>query len=235
MSRPTDKTRQLRQQVERFFADVESRLKQSERRQRQRDKREATRFNVFDLIEPDENRFSDVLALLLDPKGVHGQGDLFLRLFFQQLGIRVAARQIKSARVEREAPMDAILKYRRRMDVVIDAGALVAIENKTDSAEQADQVKDYLKHLRQCRRGRSFPSRLIYLSPDARPPESLGAGQLRQALATGRLQCWSYHRELREWLENCRRECTAQKLRAFLTDLLAYVAVTLNRETQTSP
>jgi hypothetical protein len=32
----------------------------------------ATGFNVFHLIEPDENKLSDILAGLLDPKGSHG-------------------------------------------------------------------------------------------------------------------------------------------------------------------
>ena len=31
-------------------------------------------FNVFDAIRPDENRLSDILRDLLDPRGSHGQG-----------------------------------------------------------------------------------------------------------------------------------------------------------------
>ena len=31
-------------------------------------------FNVFDAIRPDENRLSDILRDLLDPRGAHGQG-----------------------------------------------------------------------------------------------------------------------------------------------------------------
>jgi len=42
----------------------------------------APRFNCFDFINPDENKLSEVLAELLDPKGTHAQGDVFLRLFF---------------------------------------------------------------------------------------------------------------------------------------------------------
>ena len=70
--------------LKRFFSAVGSRVAIAEKKQRQRDRKEATRFNVFDLIEPDENKLSDVLADLLDPKGNHGQGDLFLRLLFKQ-------------------------------------------------------------------------------------------------------------------------------------------------------
>ena len=70
-----------------FFAAVSHCAERAEVQQRRRDKRLATGFNVFDLIEPDENKLSDILADLLDPKGSHGQGDLFLRLLLQQLDL----------------------------------------------------------------------------------------------------------------------------------------------------
>lgn len=216
--------------LRRFFTAVRKHSERGEAKERLRDRREATRFSVFEFIEPDENKLSDILAMLLDPKGCHGQEDLFLRLLFKRLGVRVNVRRTQTAQVRREAPTHGILKYRRRMDVLIDAGALVAIENKTDSAEQPKQANDYLEHLLQSTRGRSFLSCLIYLTPNGRSPESLGAARLKRELADGRLHCWSYHRELREWLEHCRLECAAPRIRDFLSDLLAYIAVELKRE-----
>ncbi len=217
-----------------FFKAINRQAELAETKQRLLNRHEATGFNVFDFIEPDDNKLSDVLAMLLDPNGSHGQGDLFLRLLFKQLGINTNVRHTQTARVRREAPTHGILKYRRRMDVLIDAGALVAIENKTDSLEQPKQVEDYLEHLLHATRGRSFLSCLIYLTPNGRPPDSLGATRLRQELADGRLRCWSYHRELRAWLENCHRGCEARRIRDFLTDLMAYIAVELQRAS-TSP
>ena len=155
-------------ELEHFFAAVNHAVERAEAQQRRIDKRLATGFNVFHLIEPDENKLSDILADLLDPKGDHGQGDLFLRLIFKQLGLGAHAKLTKNATVQREAPTHGIQKYRRRMDVFVEAGALLAIENKLDSPEQRDQVKDYLEHLQQCARGRQ--TRLIYLTPDGRPP-----------------------------------------------------------------
>src|SRR5882672_6602937 len=131
-----------RAEVVRFFADVRRRVELAEMRQRRIDKRRATRFNVLDLIEPDENKLSDILADLLDPKGKHGQGDLFLRLLFKQLSLGSDQKPTKDASVQREAPTHGIQKYRRRMDVFVQAGVLVAIENKVDSVDQIDQVKD---------------------------------------------------------------------------------------------
>lgn len=193
------------------------------------DKRHATGFNVFDLIEPDENKLSDILACLLDPKGNHGQGDLFLRLLFKQVGLGSDAKLTKNGKVQREAPTHGILKYRRRMDVLVEAGALLAIENKVDSLEQPEQVKDYLAHLDKCTRGGQVQSTLIYLTPDGRSPQSLDPVALRQQQLNGRLHCWSYHNELRAWLEECRERCEARRIGDFISDFVAYIESVLER------
>lgn len=49
-------------QLSQFFNDVDRQLKLAERRQQGIDKLKATKFNVFDLIEPDENKLSDILG-----------------------------------------------------------------------------------------------------------------------------------------------------------------------------
>jgi hypothetical protein len=216
--------------LEHFFASVSHRVELAETQQRRIDKRLATGFNVFHLIDPDENKLSEILARLLDPKGGHGQGDLFLRLLFKQLGLGSDAKLTKNATVQREAPTHGIQKYRRRMDVFVEAGALLAIENKLDSPEQRDQVKDYLEHLQQCAKGRQ--TRLIYLTPDRRPPVSLHSSVIEQQQAVGKLHCWSYQDELGAWLESCRRECEAQKIRYFLSDFIDYIESMLKRESE---
>jgi hypothetical protein len=218
-------------ELNKFFTTVSHQVELAEEQQRLINKREATEFNIFDLIEPDENKLSDIIADLLDPKGSHGQGDLFLLLLFKQLGRSLDAKYTKNATVQREAPTHGILKYRRRIDVLVDAGVLVAIENKVDSMEQRDQVKDYLEHLDYCTRGRSAGNVLIYLTPDGRPPESLSTMVLEKRKASGTLYCWSYLREFCDWLEACRTRCEAQKIVVFLTDFIAYIKSAMKRET----
>lgn len=208
-----------RSELEQFSATVHLLVEIAEMQQRRLDKRLATGFNVFRLIEPDENKLSDILANLLDPKGTHGQGDLFLRLLFKQLGLGTDATLTKTVIVQREAPTHRIVKYRRRIDILVDAGALLAIENKLDSIEQPDQVKDYLEHLRLCAGDRE--SCLIYLTPDGRPPETKDHKKLH---------CWSYQVKLRTWLEECRQMCEAQRICDFLTDFINYIASDLKRD-----
>ena len=216
--------------LQKFFVAATLQVEQ----QRRLDQRQASRFNVFDLIDPDENKLSDVIAGLLDPDGDHGQGDKFLRLLFKQLGLGSNARLTKNATVQREAPTHGIQKYRRRMDVFVDAEMLLAIENKVDSSEQPEQVKDYLQHLRFCTKGNGKGSVLIYLSPDGRRPESLDPPAFDAVNTDGQLRCWNYHIEFREWLTACHRDCHAEKIRGFLSDFIAYIETRLKRVSETN-
>jgi len=63
---------------------------------------------------------------------------------------------------------------------------------------------------------------MIYLTPDQRPPDRLSAALLKKYQDSGKLCCWSYHDQLRKWLESCRRECAAPKIRDFLSAFIAY-------------
>ena len=218
-------------ELHRFFNDIWQQVEKADEQQRAEDLTRATRFNVFDLIEPDENKLSDVIADLLDPKGTHGQGDAFLRLFIEQLGIRPEANATRNATVRREALTHFIPNDRRRIDVLIEAGQLfLAIENKVDSLEQTDQVKDYLEHLDECSRGGPVPSILIYLTPNGRRPKSLDADNLKRHHDGNRLNCMSYHGAFRDWLKRCVEECKAPKVCHFLSDFIAHIETTLKRE-----
>lgn len=225
-----------RTQLDCFFRNAERHLTAFENARLLNDRKEATGFNVFQFIEPDENRLSDVLAFLLDPKESHGQGDLFLRLMFDRLGLLADAKCIQHATVRREAATHNILNSRRRMDIVVDAGAWLAIENKVDSPEQPEQVKDYLDHLHHyTRHSSSVRAALIYLSPNGRPPESVSEMQIDEIKASVELHCWNYHVELRQWLESCQRDCAAPKICQFLSDLMAYIKENYQRVSAGDP
>jgi len=223
-------------QLDVFFRAAADHFDAYEKARLHHDKKQATGFNVFHFIEPDENRLSDVLAFLLDPKDSHGQGDLFLRLMFEQLDLVADAKRIQHATVRREAATHNILNSRRRMDIVVEAGAWLAIENKVDSPEQPEQVKDYLEHLHHyTRRHSSVRAALIYLSPNGRLPDSVSELQIEEIKASVKLHCWNYHVELRQWLESCHRDCAAPKICQFLSDLMAYIKENYQREPASDP
>lgn len=210
-------------ELDRFFAEITHKVDLTEIKQRRNNRKEASDFNVFTLIEPDENKLSDILHDLLDPNGSHGQGDLFLQLLFKQLGLDTPAQLTKGATVQREAITHGIHKYQRRMDVFVEAGVLLAIENKVGAPEQENQVKDYLDHLRYCTRQSEKKSFLIYLTPDGRPPKSTGTTSYAE------LRCWSYTKELSVWLEACIQQCTARRIQVFLRDFIEYNETEIRR------
>ena len=80
--------------------------------------------------------------------------------------------------------------------------------------------------------GQPIQNTLIYLTPDRRSPESLDDSALKQHQKSGRLHCWSYQNDLRAWLEDCRRDCEAQKIRDFLSDFIPYIESHLKRESK---
>lgn len=102
----------------------------------------------------------------------------------------------------------------------METDILLAIENKIDSPEQKNQVKDYLKHLEFCTGVSGQRYALIYLTPDGRPPDYLDGEELRTEINERRLFCWSYQCQLKEWLEACYRKCEAQKIQFFLSDFI---------------
>jgi hypothetical protein len=217
-----------------FFEDASQVFAEASRRQRELDRTQATRFNVFGLIEPDENKLSDILADLLDPEGRHGQGSLFLTLLLRQLDSKLVHDAAAPVRIVREAPTHGIQRFRRRIDILVDADVLLAIENKIDSPEQWEQVKDYLEYLRVHSRDWRTPAYLIYLTPNGRRPTSLLDVERADHEANNRLICWSYQRELRQWLDSCWAACEADKIRHFLADFTAYVDSVLNRQVEPS-
>jgi len=224
-SQPLTQTR-----LRRFLRDIRVPIDHARLRRLAEERKQATRFNVFDLIEPDENRLSDVLADLLDPSGKHGQGELFLRLLLEQLNLGWNTHALPSAKVEREAATYALRNRRRRIDLLVEAGFMLAIENKKDSPEQPHQVKNYLAHLARSAASNHQPYALIYLTPDLRLPSSLTTDALQAERAARHLVCWSYPRELRQWLERCRGECQAAKVQYFLADFITYATTVLHRD-----
>jgi hypothetical protein len=84
-------------------------------------------------------------------------------------------------------------------------------------------VADYVNYMR-----RRFGERFVffYWSGQGAAPSSLEAEERERLMRTGQLHVWSYHSEVREWLEASRQACQAPKVDWFLRDLLSYLART---------
>jgi hypothetical protein len=179
----------------------------------------ATLHNVFNYIEPDENRLSDILRDLLDPKGPHGQGNTFLQQFVAKIPGQSIV--VGPCSVFRENVTSRIPSHLRRIDILVDFGDFgLAIENKPWAGDQKDQIGDYVSHLERRFAGKFV---IVYLTPNEAKPTSIDPRECERLRQEKKLLLWAYPGALRGWLANCYKECDAETVRIFLRNFIQYV------------
>ena len=153
-------------------------------------------FNVFALLgrETDEvHTHSAILADLLDPKGSHGQGVAFARLFPPLHGLNDD--ELRSATVGAEVTVD----NDSRLDILIETDrSCIVIENKIYASDRKRQLERY--HQYASASGKSF--KVYYLTLLGDPPSKWSLGGLPDASVT----CISYKKDVSDWLEDCIKE-----------------------------
>ena len=233
-ARLDDSAAAARQGLARFVNELAPRLEAARTVERKLDQQLARKFNAFDYLRPQEQQLSTLIAGLLDPKGKHGQGDIFLCRFLELLAAEGCDRfgDLRNGRVDTEFP----IKDRRRLDIVvqIDNRLCLAIENKPWADDQPNQIKDYLDGLR----GRYDEFLLLYLSPQGESPseDSVKPADL-QGEAGKSLRIMPYHHRAKDawdddfertdfglthWLRECRTRCDVDRLRWFLREAETY-------------
>ena len=237
-----------------FFAELTARLDGARALARELDRELAPRFNAFDYLRDDELGLSRVIADLLDPQASHGQGTLFLRTL---LGLE----ELKDARhwpdldgtqnsvvVQRERE----ITFGRRIDILVEIAVenrpryCLAIENKPYAYDQKNQVQDYLVWLEE-----TYPERffLIYMPPTGeRPPEtSIRRTELDKCTDGFAIMPYCTSSEERtdedvlrmphsfaDWLQECRRNCEADRLRLFLSEFEIFCNRTFGDQAMTT-
>lgn len=122
----------------------------------------APRLSLFDLVRPNENAFSRIIADRLDPVGTHGQGCLFLNALLGSLNLpRVGVRDV--VQVAGKIQTDD----RRRIDIIVETPTvLLGIETTLWGAvQQPNQLSDYRRELKNQAHGKRFA--LVFLSDQA--------------------------------------------------------------------
>lgn len=179
-------------------------------------------FNVFTLLRASrkESAHSDFLAELLDPRGEHGQGALFLSRFVRlcsELRSGVPADVIEmgswaeKVTVQREATI-----FKGRCDLLIHAPRRLCllIENKVDAPEEETQLaryRDWLSALPEP----SHMRLLVFLTPHGQPARSLRDGEYIRL---------SYALHLSEWLQRCMEEIQAPCVRSVVEQYVDVIA-----------
>jgi hypothetical protein len=162
-------------------------------------------FNVFDVLDVGslEKTHSNFIAMLLDPKGAHGMGNMFLKYFFDIIGWKNNRKDISEFPVENIAvqteffigPIDKEYEHGGRVDIAIsDNKNKIYIENKIYAVDQKNQLIRY--------RNNDLDAKIIYLTLDGKEPSDGSA----KSMCKDEYICVSYKDHIVEWLEKCKRE-----------------------------
>lgn len=171
-------------------------------------------FNIFKILnlETRENQtHSAFIREMLDPKGSHEMGGIFLNHFLSQIRIKLSAEKtnvlsvIKSEQchVKTEHSIgqnDLIEKTGGRFDIFIDYNKSynIVIENKIYAADQQAQIARYCKHKRDS-------SIVYYLTLEGTEPTPNSKGPFESGKDFFLL---SYRSDIINWLELCMKEAT---------------------------
>ncbi len=171
-------------------------------------------FNIFDIlgVRSNELSHSSIVANLLDTKGKHGQKDVFLKLFLEQINDRFKENPhayldylnkfvTQNATAKTEIYVGGVnfdLAEGGRVDIVITSGNQnIVIENKIYAGDQEQQLLRYNNHFKN--------QPIIYLTLDGSEPSDSSKGNL--ALDKDFI-CCSYKTDIKEWLVKCIKEMT---------------------------
>lgn len=130
-------TESTQEKYQEFFNEFEKAYKEYENKVKERRARGIHDYNVFDVLEAKEVKHSKFIASLLDPKGLHYQGDLFLNKFIEVCGIDDFGLDTLNSQVYRE--------YKNIDIYITDGNKHIIIENKLWTGDHNEQVARYIK------------------------------------------------------------------------------------------
>ena len=194
-------------------------------------------FRVIDMTSNETSIHSAFLADLLSPTGMHGMGDIFLKLFVEQINQEIDFKT-ETAHVEREKYIGIVKKNTGgRLDILVEdsSGNSIIIENKIYASDQKNQMIRYYNYA-QNRYHDSGNYILLYLSLDGEiHNEAKTASTL---IRNKHYYTISYEKDIIEWLERCREKATNKPLIregiSHYINLIKYLThQTLNKEMET--
>jgi len=154
-------------------------------------------FSIFSIIaKPDAEVevHSRFISELLDSSGSHHQGDVFLRLFLEQLGMDSFDPSIATVRREYQK-IDIFITTSQKQAIVI--------ENKINAEDQDRQLERYVKSAEQEGYTDIVP---VYLTLDGREPSKRSLGSLDPQ----RVRRASYGGLILPWMSDCIRVASLQ-------------------------
>lgn len=229
--------------VEPFLKDVGNKVRALDEAKKLYGHHIAPDFFIFDYLRTDEMGVSRCIGDLLNPKGKHGQGDLFLSHFLKALDSSILTNSEYEESTENGAAtirqwdtvstdgckvrLEQGIDQQRRIDLYLTFknGEIIGIENKPWASDQANQLKDYATYIE--KQALNKPWLLIYLC-NSEASESSIDKETRQKLSTqGKLITLNFN-FLIDWLLACVAAVRAPTVRVFIEEFAKYIRKNIN-------
>ena len=177
-------------------AELLERVKTIVEKQEEKRKSDAFNFNIFSVtgIQAKELPFCSFLRELLDPKGSHMQGALFLETFTRQVLIQDNLSELDFTKAN--VLQELYIAKDRRIDILISVGnRIIPIEVKIYSGDQVTQLKDYYNYAKR----EDKNTTIYYLTLDGHEPSKKSRGSLKKG---SQYRCISFTKDILTWLES---------------------------------
>lgn len=158
-------------------------------------------YNIFSVlqIQSKEVLICRMIADLLNPRGQHGAGAEYLKIFLRDcLGMeKMDTKLADQAIVTAEYAIDD----ERRIDIVIEMGSyFLPIEVKIYAADQKSQCFDYYQYAKR----RDAQAKVYYLTLDGHRPGKDSTSSGSQSVPEEDIVCLSFREHILNWLKACK-------------------------------
>jgi hypothetical protein len=209
-------------------------------------------FNIFRIMNMEHKEVhphSSLIAELLNEKGSHGQGNLFLNLFLQVINTKInnwnITNQLQHSFIDDFNGSQAITEYSigevsrdyyegGRIDILVeDSDQIIVIENKIGADDQKNQLLRYFNYAK--RTNKKFI--VLYL---CKFPLLLNENSSSYTLGENKEECKmvlsktisiSYEYDIKEWIKLCLKEVYQLPL---IREILTHYLHTINTITNQS-
>ena len=187
-------------------------------------------YNVFSILGL--GRFevllhSPFLRNLLDPKGSHGQGTLFLKSFFKDvLKIEFDDNKVSYVRVSEEFRMlsgriDLLITYSEE-----STKKAIVIENKIYAKDQQNQLLRYYSYVKDYRGYEPKNITLVYISPEGHQPSKYSIDESARASVEDKstLICASHRKDIKPWLTSAVVQSKSETLKSIINQYIKTIS-----------
>ena len=169
------------------------------------EKLDGINFNIFSILDMERKELkthSNFIYELLNPKGLHSKGDIFLKLFFE---IVLDLKYDENVKVY-EVVQEDITTKNRRIDFTIETPDYqIGIEMKIDAKDQKHQLYDYYYELKN-RVKQKQKQKLFYLTLDGKNPSDFSLKKGSDILTSEQYTLISFEYAIINWLKSCIKE-----------------------------